>query len=1042
MAMQDEPLFMPGTRVFVNNDPGRPGEVTGKTMKAGTIKMVEIRYPDGGTEFHPDFNLMRIPVNAQTLSEVFSAGSFGRARDLQRVVTYEKLKGALHEIVYSMEAAQIDFYPYQFKPVLKIINAPTERLILADEVGLGKTIESALVWLELQARRQAKRLLVVCPRSLAKKWQDELRWKFQIDARIVSFSGFKEEMVIMEQRGAHHAFSLIATYTGLRPPKAELRLLDEPPGTEETGAERTEVLRKLRHNLWEYDPFDLVIFDEAHYMRHQATTTFHLGEALVACSGAVLCVSATPVHNSNKDLHSLLRLVDDSFFETQGLFDELLAVNRPAVIAMNALSRVPVDREALMPALEQMAKSRFIRETPLYEKFARMCAELDVQNKAALAKCQDVAERLNLLGGYVNRTRRVQVEADRPVREPVALAIDFTPEEMQLYKTILQLVRERSRREMTPFYVFQIMGLQLRAASCLPVLAEEIREGCLGDPMELMSEACGDVVFDDFSENGLQEELAVLDIDALFGYDFELHDSKYQALYEMLTQQITDAKVIIFAYYRPTLAYLKRRLAEHGLSVIDIHGGIPAEERWDRLDRFRNPTGPRILLSSEVGSEGIDLQFCRIVVNYDLPWNPMRVEQRIGRIDRVGQQAKHLAIVNFKIRGTIEERLYTRLHEKLMCIRGSLGDIEDVVGKEIQDLTRELLSNELTPDQEALRIEQTELAIENQLVSITQLEESGETLVAFSDYLQRRIDETRGKGRFMQAEELEDYVRDFFRREFHGCEVLENTPREGCMRIRLNMEARESLADYIGNDMSPAALPFRQQKFILCFRREIMQRLTQTDKKEIHFANHLCPLIKWITKRNQLADSAFYNVSALTLETDRLKPGYYSYLVARWKIKGLSQEERLVYAVVGVDTDVIFSENDAEDIFQLLLRKGKDWNDANLDTETLGRCYQKMEAMVDDQFKAAVEDFEAKNATAVQISEQRTRVFFERRIAQDEQRLMTMRQRNPAAPTLPAMEGRLQKARDNMDIKMKKLNNSRQITPEFAHVAAGVFRVV
>ncbi len=299
--------------------------------------------------------------------------------------------------------------------------------------------------------------------------------------------------------------------------------------------------------------------------------------------------------------------------------------------------------------------------------------ELDPENKAHLAKCQDLVEKLNLLGGYVNRTRRVQVKENRPLRDPLVLSIQYSSEEMQLYQTILRIVRKKCREDNRPFHVFQVMGLQLRAASCLPVLAQEIREGRFGDPGDLLGEALGSEISDEFFENGLDEDLKSEENEGLLEYDFEKNDSKYKELQKLLKEILPNEKAVIFAYYRPTLAYLRRRLMADGINLTIIHGGIPNEKRWEELDRFKNPKGPRVLLSSEVGSEGIDLQFCRVMANYDLPWNPMRVEQRIGRIDRVGQQAKRLVIVNFKVKDTIEERLYERLHSKLMVFANSLG---------------------------------------------------------------------------------------------------------------------------------------------------------------------------------------------------------------------------------------------------------------------------------------------------------------------------------------------------------------------------------
>ena len=378
-----------------------------------------------------------------------------------------------------MEAAQIDFYPYQFKPVLKFINSPTERLIIAGEVGLGKTIEAALIWVELQARRQAKRLLVVCPKILAEKWRDELRNKFLIDARIIDFTDLQQEIRYLKSEGPGHSFALIGTYTGLRPPRPELKVLSNPPDEQDACSQKTGFLREIRHWQMNFDPLDLVIFDEAHYMRNPASSTFNLGLCLAETAGSVLCVSATPVNNSNIDLHSLLRLTDESFFGKQGMFEELLEVNRPTVQAGNALSKIPVDMSQLVSAIEGMSVSPFIQNVPLFKQIIKQLESFDPKDKAQLAKCQDVIEKLNLLGSYINRTRRVQVKENRPVREPMVLPVVYTDEEMKLYRTILQLVRARCRKDNRPFHVFQSIGLQLRAASCLPALAIEIRSGRL-----------------------------------------------------------------------------------------------------------------------------------------------------------------------------------------------------------------------------------------------------------------------------------------------------------------------------------------------------------------------------------------------------------------------------------------------------------------------------------------------------------------------------------------------------------------------------------
>jgi len=165
---------------------------------------------------------------------------------------------------------------------------------------------------------------------------------------------------------------------------------------------------------------------------------------------------------------------------------------------------------------------------------------------------------------------------------------------MLLYQTILHIVRRKCRQDSRPFHVFQVLGLQLRASSCLPVVASEIRSGKFGDTDELFAESLDEETIDDLFDDDMEEELSAEGLSQLLAYDFEENDSKYTKLKHMLLKLVPDEKAIIFAYYRPTLAYLLRRLTADGLSVTVIHGGIANDQRWVELERFRDPLGPRI----------------------------------------------------------------------------------------------------------------------------------------------------------------------------------------------------------------------------------------------------------------------------------------------------------------------------------------------------------------------------------------------------------------------------------------------------------------
>ena len=176
-ALEPEQLYE-GQKLQLKNSPSELVEFTGKLKKMGRNTYIGIRYPNGTVKTVLLESVLPVEQDSQNAFDQIERGCFGNVADLKRLITFEKLKGTLHEIIYSMEAAQVDFYPYQFKPVLKFISSPTQRMILADEVGLGKTIESGLIWMEMQARRHARRLLVICPPTLAENGKWSLRINF------------------------------------------------------------------------------------------------------------------------------------------------------------------------------------------------------------------------------------------------------------------------------------------------------------------------------------------------------------------------------------------------------------------------------------------------------------------------------------------------------------------------------------------------------------------------------------------------------------------------------------------------------------------------------------------------------------------------------------------------------------------------------------------------------------------------------------------------------------------------------------------------
>ena len=316
-----------------------------------------------------------------------------------------------------------------------------------------------------------------------------------------------------------------------------------------------------------------------------------------------------------------------------------------------------------------------------------------------------------------------------------------------------------------------------------------------------------------------------------------------------------------------------------------------------QLAAFQDKPEVRILLSSEVGSEGIDLQFCRVVVNYDLPWNPMRVEQRIGRIDRVGQKAERLVIVHFKVKGTVEERLYNKLHSKLRVFEESIGDLEPILGEEIQRLTVELLSKELSPEEEEMVIERTRIAIEKKKLLVADLETEGESLLAHADYIASQVNRNRSLGRYITPQELQSYIGDFFSRNYRGCGLEWNWPKPDCFKLELTFQAHDCLKEFIRSQHLKAPVEFYSRKLIGTLIPAVSQATRIQAGQSLVLVTHQSPLVKWITHENLRAEGTFFGLSALRCRTSDWPSGIYVYRVERWKFTGLRDREYLAYGV-------------------------------------------------------------------------------------------------------------------------------------------------
>jgi superfamily II DNA or RNA helicase len=302
----------PGTRTRLKSDPGRVGVITGKTVeRAGRISY-QVVFPEGA-QYVLESGLEIISDDEVEPLELLVQGKLGRAKDLRGNLTHIRLSGRLANLIYSMQTTNTDFYPYQFKPVLNFLDSPNNGILIADEVGLGKTIEAGLIWTELRSRFDFRKLMVLCPAMIQPKWQLELRSKFGISAEILNA---KETLKWFQEfrAGIRNDFAIVGSLQGLRPRRGWDR-------DDEIANASSKLARFLRDNELEEPLVDLLIIDEAHYLRNPESMTSRLSRLLRPVAENIVLLTATPIHLKNQDLYQLLNLVDEDTFNRPDMFD-------------------------------------------------------------------------------------------------------------------------------------------------------------------------------------------------------------------------------------------------------------------------------------------------------------------------------------------------------------------------------------------------------------------------------------------------------------------------------------------------------------------------------------------------------------------------------------------------------------------------------------------------------------------------------------------------------------------------------------------------
>jgi SNF2 family DNA or RNA helicase len=503
----------------------------------------------------------QIPLNFSVLQEsvigLFQPGSFSSLREIKLLIDYTHLtiQGGFDELLCLNTLEGVEKYFYQIETVKKVLKYFRGRVLLCDEVGLGKTIEAGMVIKEYLMRGMIRNVLILTPPSLVSQWREEMAVKFGIE-----FLTTDE----MERMGDPESFwkeRFIIASLNIAKSKKNMDL----------------VIRQF---------YDLVVVDEAHHLRNRSTLSWKLVNQIQ--KRFILLLSATPLQNNLIELFNLITLLKPGQFKTEKLFrHEYLMKGNP---------RRPSNKDRLR----------------------------------------------GLLRDVMIRNTRSAIDLRLPKRYATTIRIEPTEIEKEIYERLNEYLKKNHFNR-------QMMNLLLREAGSSPFALKE----------SLMQ------LDDDGDKKGIIQLIENLgDV------------AKGIALREIIKKNL-EGKKVIFTQYIKSMDYITDLLRRNEIPFVTFKGTLSSREKNIAIQSFRNEVP--ILVSTESGGEGRNLQFCNTIINFDLPWNPMRIEQRIGRLHRIGQ-TRDVFIFNLSVKETIEDYIIDILDNKINMFEMVIGEIEPILG--------------------------------------------------------------------------------------------------------------------------------------------------------------------------------------------------------------------------------------------------------------------------------------------------------------------------------------------------------------------------
>jgi SNF2 family DNA or RNA helicase len=487
------------------------------------------------------------------------AEEISQENEIKELVSYNSVK---KNLAYDL--------PYQSEGALEILRDFNGSALLADEVGLGKTITTGMVLKECIVRGFVKKALILTPPSLVDQWVAELKEKFELDFRIIE-----------NEDDWDKSDFIIASID-------RVKIFDKG-------------LKRFRHDKAHQIPWDLLIVDEAHKLKSRTTVRWKFVDMIQ--KKRFLILTATPFQNDLIELYNLLHLLKKGHLGTIKEFRKKFL--------HKGNKRYPLNPKDLRKKLEEV----------------------------------------------MVRRKRTETGIDYKKRIPKIIAVDLTEKEKKIYDGMCELLKSQYFHSDG-----RAINGRLIVFAVLPKMTSSSRSA-----MESLQRIMDDGKYHSETRRiaaGLYEDYKSLKVDSKI--------KKLVEIIEGIFEKAPEDKILIYTKHPTTLRYIIENLAHLNLDIVEFVGGLDREEKTKRIDRFK--AGANIMISTETGSEGLNFQFCSNLINYDLPWNPMSVEQRIGRLDRIGQE-KDMYIYSLATKGTMEEYVVDLIINKMCCVGLVIGEL-------------------------------------------------------------------------------------------------------------------------------------------------------------------------------------------------------------------------------------------------------------------------------------------------------------------------------------------------------------------------------